>query len=251
MRSILSMSVAERMRLQSTLGHFLPDPVNASPSDFIAAAEEALRQYPKEWLILSVLVDKYQNIGHYTAALRYSKQLVELCPDDALPAYAHATSYNLLTRAGWPDAYWRAYQELVQRNAAPDHGMDGKRAQEQLSEVGLTPEAAAGEAVYWFERALTLDVDEPSKRQIREDLDTLYRRFPCLVMGASRGPVRVPEQGDAEAVWHNFGLHVCLALGHVNTAWPDSHLDPWSRSYQAEQSRLQAEAQSHLTLGER
>ena len=92
--------------------------------------------------------------------------------------YALATSYNLLTRASW------AKEQADERNAkfglTGFNKIDPKLAKEELEKAGLTLETAVAQAIRWFERALELNPDNRSKKQIQWDLETLYQRFPKL-----------------------------------------------------------------------
>lgn len=179
MANIIRWGLTDGFRLAQTVRKELGNVSDPSPEEFIAAAERAKKRYPNEWVIHYMLADKYQQLGYYTEALLATQKCVDIRPKDIRSVYAHATSYNLITRAAWSDEENEVARllEVLFDNKGP---MDKKLSQGAIDRTGLTVETAAVQAIRWFENALTLNPDSQSKRQIHMDLQTLYERFPHL-----------------------------------------------------------------------
>lgn len=179
MANIIRWGLTDGFRLAQTVGKELGNISDPTPEEFIAAAERAKKKSPNEWVIHYMLADKYQQLGYYTEALLATQKCVEIRPKDIRSVYAHATSYNLITRAAWSDEENEVARlfELLFDNKGP---IDKRLSQGAIDRTGLTLETAAVQAIRWFENALTLNPDSQSKRQVHMDLETLYKRFPQL-----------------------------------------------------------------------
>ncbi|MGQ9555651.1 MAG: tetratricopeptide repeat protein [Anaerolineae bacterium] len=173
-------------RLARTVGRHLGDRTRYTAEEFITAAERAAEEHPNEWVIFYTLGDKYQDVGRYGDALSACRRCVDLRPNDVRSVYALATAYNMLVRATLPLEPTRGaaavMSGLLGRSdlLVSDPAVAIQQAQKGLGEVGLTVEVAACQAMRWFEHALAMHPDQKSCGQIRQDLVTLYRRFPHL-----------------------------------------------------------------------
>jgi tetratricopeptide (TPR) repeat protein len=177
MANIIRWGITDGMRLAKTLRGELNDPSNYTTEEFLAAGERALKKYPNEWVIHFVLADKYQEMGYYAEGLREAQRCVEIRPNDIRSVYTLATSYNLLTRAAWSDEENQA-AKIFSVLVRDIDKVDKRVSQAGLDRTGLAIETCAVQAIRWFERALSLNPDQESKKQISQDLYTLYRRFP-------------------------------------------------------------------------
>jgi tetratricopeptide (TPR) repeat protein len=179
MANIIRWGLTDGFRLAQTVGKELDNAPNATPEEFVAAAERAKKKYPGEWVIYYTLADKYQQLGYYPEALLATQKCVEIRPKDIRSVYALATSYNLITRAAWSDKEDEVASllELFFGDKGP---IDKRLSQGAIDRTGLTVETAAVQAIRWFENALTLNPDSQSKTQLQMDLQTLYVRFPHL-----------------------------------------------------------------------
>jgi tetratricopeptide (TPR) repeat protein len=97
------LGITDRIRFGQTAQNELPDPIRYTTEEFITACERALKKYPNEWIIHYLLGGKYQEKGYYAESLRETQRCIEIRPNDIRSAYAHATSYRILTRASWSD----------------------------------------------------------------------------------------------------------------------------------------------------
>ena len=177
MGSISKLTIKDRMRLARTADRRLADPFHYTTAQWIAAAEEALQEFPNEWIVYYALGDHYQMAGRYGDALRVIWRCVELRPRDIRATYALATGYNLLTRAAWsPKESRMVFNMMGAREIIPSP--DAVKG--MLDEIGLSIDMAALQAVRWFERSLSLRPDVSSRTQITQDLETLHKRFPQL-----------------------------------------------------------------------
>jgi tetratricopeptide (TPR) repeat protein len=172
------LSLKDGFRLARTVGQYLEDQSNYTAEEFISVAEKAIRKHPDEWVILFSLGDKYQEIGRYVDSIKVLGRSVELRPKDLRSVYALTTAYNLLTRAGWTRE--QADRANLRIGLTGYNRIDPELANEELAKAGLTLETAASQAIRWFERALELNPDNQSKKQIQMDLEVLYKRFPNL-----------------------------------------------------------------------
>ncbi len=179
MAKIIHWGFQDGFRLAQTVGKELNNPSQYSPEEFIVAAERALKKFPNEWAIYYVLADNYQKLGYYAEALKSTQKCVELKPKDIRSVYALATSYNLLTRAGWSEKEDQM-SKVIKILFADTDKIDKKYSQAGLDHTGLAVETAAVQAIRWFEQALTLKPDGASRDLINQDLITLYQRFPHL-----------------------------------------------------------------------
>jgi len=167
------------MQLARTVGKELRNPSQYTPEEFVAAADRALKKYPDEWVIYYTLGDNFQQLGLYAQALQATQKCVEIRPDDIRSAYALATSYNILTRAAWTekeDQVSRVFKLLL----GDIDKFDKRYSQAGLDHTGMAVETAAVQAIRWFEQALRMKSDRQSKEQIKDNLKTLYIRFPHL-----------------------------------------------------------------------
>ena len=195
MASITKGSLKDGFRLARTVGRHLTDRENYTSQEFIEAAESAIKEHPREWIIFYMLGSEYMESGQYARALQACKRSVELRPKDLRSAYALATAYNVLTRANWSDLETAGVNVLKKMLSDPEAaGLNGLRkwlgpvpdvldpgvSQKELDEMGMVIETAAAQAIRWFERAGDLKPDAESRTQIEEDLRTLYTRFPHL-----------------------------------------------------------------------
>ena len=179
MPSIFSLSDVDKRRLTTIAAPFLRSAV--SVEEHIEALVKAVAQHPNEWALFLELGDKYQQVGRYVESLRACKRCVELRPNDLLSVYALATAYNMLTRAAWSDSKEiKAVEQLQDLARELGDRLDPALSQAALDQAGLVVGTAAAQAMRWFEKALTLKPDHASRRQIEQDLQTLYRRFPRL-----------------------------------------------------------------------
>ena len=121
----------------------------------------------------------YQKLGYYAQALQATQKCVEIRPNDIRSVYALATSYNILTRAAWTENEEQISRVLGLLVGDIDK-IDKGYSQAGLDHTGLAVETAAVQAIRWFERALAMKSDRQSKEQIKQDLRTLYIRFPHL-----------------------------------------------------------------------
>ena len=149
---------------------------------FIEKAVEASERYPDEWILFYVLNDKYQANGSYELAVRVSKRCVELRPDDLRSVYAHATAYNLLTRASLLEDEKLENIIALFKSRAKDMGeiFDPHLSKTEADKLGISIETAATQAMRWFEITLSLNPNLQGRAQIEWDIQTLYDRFPQL-----------------------------------------------------------------------
>jgi tetratricopeptide (TPR) repeat protein len=172
------LSLIDGYRLARTVGDRLKDRTNYTPEEFVDAAEEAIKEFPDDWVTLYSLGDKYQDLGRYADSVRVLGHSVEVRPKDIRSAYALATAYNLLTRAGWTKE--QASEANVRMRLTGYNRIDPELAKKELDKASLTLDTAASQAIRWFERSFELNPDNQSKEQIQQDLETLYKRFPKL-----------------------------------------------------------------------
>lgn len=185
MTKINKYTLGERHRVATTVIKHLDDPLNYTPQEFVEAAEKAIKEYPNEWIVFYIAADYYAQLGRYLDALRALERCVQLKPDEIRSAYALATTYNLFTRAEWvgnPEV--EAYFAWIGRTTGDV--TDLAVAKSELAKSGLLIEMAALQAIRWFEKALTLKPDGTSRAIIKQDLQTLYNRFPQLNPIATR-----------------------------------------------------------------
>ncbi len=172
------LSLIDGYRLARMVGDQLKDRTNYTIEEFIKAAEQAIKKNPDDWVTLYTLGTKYPDIGKYAESIKILGRSVKLRPKDIRSVYALATSYNLLTRASWTK------EQADERNAkfglTGFNKIDPELANQELEKAGLKLETAVAQAIRWFERALELNPDEESKKQIQWDLETLYQKFPKL-----------------------------------------------------------------------
>jgi len=173
-----ALSFIDGYKLAQAVGNHLSDRQNYTTEEFIEIAEKAIEKAPKEWVVLYALGTKYLDAGKYDDSIKVLGRSVEQRPKDIRSVYALATAYNMLTRAWWPK------EEAEKRNMRLGLNgydkIDPEHAKEELKRADLTLETAVAQAIRWFERALELNPDDRSKKQIQWDLETLYQRFPKL-----------------------------------------------------------------------
>jgi tetratricopeptide (TPR) repeat protein len=173
-----ALSFIDGYKLAQAVGNHLSDRQKYTTEEFIEIAEKALKKSPDEWVILYALGTKYLDVGRYVDSVKVLGQSVKQRPKDIRSVYALATAYNMLTRAWWTK------EDAENRNTR--YGLTGYNkidpdlAKQELEKAGLTLETSVAQAIRWFERALELNPDNQSKKQIQWDLETLYQRFPKL-----------------------------------------------------------------------
>ena len=172
-------TLIERNRVARTIIRRLDDPLRYTREEFIQAAEQAMKEYPDEWIVFYIAGDYYAQMGRYTDSLRAVKRCVELRPNEIRSAYALASAYNMFTRAEWVDSP-EIEAALAEFELITGQVSDPSTAKRELDKAGLLMETAALQAIRWFEKALTLRPDRASREIIGQDLQTLYRRFPHL-----------------------------------------------------------------------
>jgi len=180
MPGISQWGLTDGMKLARTVGRHLSDRQTYSPQEFIEAAEKAAREQPNEWVIWFTLGDKYQATGQYVQSLQACKRCVELRPNDIRSAYALATAYNILTRASWTTIEPHITALTAFLGTQGIDKFSPRQSELALAEADMVIDTAAAQAMRWFERALQLNPDASSLAQIRQDLGTLYQRFPHL-----------------------------------------------------------------------
>lgn len=182
--NVSNYSLLERFKLSQLISDGMDQSFERSREGMIDAGLKALLKHPNEWLLLYFLCDQYQGAGNYAEALSFSKKCVQVKPSDIRSTYAHATSYNLLTRAQWIDLDQNEISKIYSLFTEDFKNLAGvfdpKLAQSAIDKTGLTIESAASQAIRWFERSLLLGPDPASRKQIAYDLEVLFERFPLL-----------------------------------------------------------------------
>ncbi|MCI0552735.1 MAG: hypothetical protein L0287_17430 [Anaerolineae bacterium] len=173
-----ALSLIDGYKLAQAVGNHLSDRQNYTAEEFIEIAEKAIEKAPNEWVVLYALGTKYLDVGRYVESVKILGRSVEIRPKDIRAVYALATAYNMLTRAWWTKE--DAEKRNMRFGLTGYDKIDPELAKEELKKADLTLETAVAQAIRWFERALELNPDERSKKQIQLDLETLYQRFPKL-----------------------------------------------------------------------
>lgn len=180
MTSIFQISFFERSKLSMAYKH-LDNRQTATVEDVIIAAQQAIEEHPREWILLFFLADHLQKTGRYAEAMPICQKAVELNPNDVRPLYTLATNYNILTRAAWTTEDMKKAKEMMKGIIREsDEIFDPNVSRSELTKLGIDIDIAALQAIRWFERALALNSDNASRSQIGWDLATLYKRFPHL-----------------------------------------------------------------------
>ena len=177
MANIVHFSDDDQKRFSKIVSRFLKNIKEADPLNIIVT-EAAVKEYPKEWILHYFLSDKYQSVGRIAESVNAAKYCVELRPRDLRSAYALATGYNMLIRAGFSEEL--ALQINTEFGLTGTDIIDPKKSMSELEKLDITIEAAAAEAIKWFKRSLMLDPDIPSKKHLESTLDGLFKGFPQL-----------------------------------------------------------------------
>ena len=142
MSSIFDYTLSERIKLAKITKH-IDDIQNASPEEMIHLADMAINESPNEWIFYVFLSDYLQKAGRYAEALLSCQKAVELNPNNIKPAYALATTYNLLTRAAIPAERAQKYQTYLASIQMGGELFDVEIALAELGKVGIDVDTAA------------------------------------------------------------------------------------------------------------
>lgn len=185
MAKIDSFSFTERLKIPKLIGNRNLNLNTCSTDEFIDATEQAIKNNPREWILYFLISDKYMSIGRYVDALDAAKKCYELKPKDILSSHLLATVYNCLTRAALKGTREGDLLKLpIESRRAIDPNYpdfyDPTITKNELDKLGLSIEAAAAQAIRWFERSLELNPDSESAHEINQTIAVLHHRFPNL-----------------------------------------------------------------------
>ena len=177
MASIFKYSFSERLKLTKISRYLDGPPQTATLDDHITATKRAIEKHPDEWVLYYFLADRLQDAWQYAEAVPICQKIVDLKPNDVRSPYILATNYNMLTNAAYTPEQWNS---LAQQYIDTKQIADPDTCRSELTKLGIDIQTAALQAIRWFERALNLKSDNVSTKQIRWDLEILYKRFPDL-----------------------------------------------------------------------
>jgi len=181
MASIFKYSFSERLKLTKISKYLDSLPQTATLEEHIKATKQAIKKHPDDWVLHYFLADQLQDAWQYADAMPICQKIIDLKPNDVRSPYILATNYNMLTRANITQTtvtpeQWEMNQRYINSKQLPDPDT----CNSELTKLGIDVQTAALQAIRWFERALSLNSDSASKKQIKQDLEVLYKRFPDL-----------------------------------------------------------------------